>query len=117
MSCGVGRRHSSDPALLLLAATASIQPLAWELPYAVGAALKSQKKKKNHNVASNLRKYQMYVDVYMIHQIHTHKKTQADFLIYLSCCFYKGCSVPHDGLRGRLIMRESKRYSLCPLLL
>ena len=39
-----------DPALLWLwcrpAATAPIGPLAWELPYAVGAALKSQKKKK-----------------------------------------------------------------------
>ena len=49
MSCGVGRRHSSDPALLWLwrrpAAVAQIQPLAWETPYAAGAALKSGKKK------------------------------------------------------------------------
>ena len=29
-----------------LAATALIRPLAWDLPYAVGVALKSQKKKK-----------------------------------------------------------------------
>ena len=44
MSCGVGRRHSSDPALLWLwcrpAAVAPIQPLAWELPYAAAVALK-----------------------------------------------------------------------------
>ena len=44
MSCGVGRRHSSDPLLLWLwcrlAAAAPIQPLAWELPYAIGAAIK-----------------------------------------------------------------------------
>ena len=44
MSCG------SDPTLLWLwrrpAAAALIQPLAWEPPYAVGAALKSKKKKK-----------------------------------------------------------------------
>ena len=50
MSCGVGRRHSSDLMLLWLwgkpAATALIQPLAWEPPYAVGATLKGQKKKK-----------------------------------------------------------------------
>ena len=50
MSCGVGHRNSSDPALLWLwhrhAATAPIRPLAWEPPYATGAALKSQKKKK-----------------------------------------------------------------------
>ena len=44
MSCGVGRRHGSDSALLWLwcrpAATAPTQAPAWELPYAVGAALK-----------------------------------------------------------------------------
>ena len=47
MSCGVGQRHGLDPAWLWLwcrpAATALIQPLAWELPYAEGAALKRQK--------------------------------------------------------------------------
>ena len=32
-----------------LAATAPIQPLAWELLYAVGAALKKKKKKKKEN--------------------------------------------------------------------
>ena len=50
MSCGVGRRHSSDSVLLWLwcklAAAALIQPLAWEHPYAVGAALQRPKKKK-----------------------------------------------------------------------
>ena len=46
MSCGVGCRRSSDPALLWLwlAAVAPIGPLAWELPYATSAALKSNKK-------------------------------------------------------------------------
>ena len=51
MSCGVGHRHSPDPMLLWpwcrLAATALIRPLAGELPYATGAALKKQKKLKN----------------------------------------------------------------------
>ena len=44
MSCGVGRRHGSDPMYLWCApaATALIWPLAWELPYAVGVALKRQ---------------------------------------------------------------------------
>ena len=53
MSCGVGRRRGSDPALLWLwrkpVATAPIRPLAWEPPYAEGAAqemAKRQKKKK-----------------------------------------------------------------------
>ena len=49
MSCGIGCRHGSDPALLChrLTAVAPIRPLAWELPYASGATLKEQKKKKN----------------------------------------------------------------------
>ena len=53
MSCGVGRRIGSDPVLLWLwrrpAATAPIQPLAWEPPYATGVAqdmAKRPKKKK-----------------------------------------------------------------------
>ena len=48
MSCGAGHRCGSDPELLRLwcrpaAAVALIQPLAWELPYAAGAALKKKK--------------------------------------------------------------------------
>ena len=49
MSCGVGCRHGSDLVLLWLwcrpGATAPIQLLAWEPPYAVGTALKRPKKK------------------------------------------------------------------------
>ena len=49
MSGGVDCRLGLDLALLWLwhrlAATAPIQPLAWEPPYAVGAALKRQKVK------------------------------------------------------------------------
>ena len=51
MCCGgVGCRHGSDLMLLWLwhrsEATALIQALAWELPYAVGTTLKKAKKKK-----------------------------------------------------------------------
>ena len=53
MSCGVGHRRGLDPKLLWLwhrpAATALIRPLAWEPPYAVGAApekAKGPKKEK-----------------------------------------------------------------------
>ena len=50
VSCGVGRRHGLDLVLLWLwhrpAATAPIRPLAWEPPYAAGAALKKTKKIK-----------------------------------------------------------------------
>ena len=45
VSCGVGHRCYLDPKLLWLwsAAIVLIQPLAWELPYAEGVALKRQK--------------------------------------------------------------------------
>ena len=43
MSYGIGGRRGSDPALLWLwrkpMATAKIQPLAWEPPYAMDEAL------------------------------------------------------------------------------
>ena len=57
MSCGVGCRRGSDPELLWLwcrlAAVALIRPLAWEPPYAMGAAqemAKRKKKKKQKNM-------------------------------------------------------------------
>jgi len=47
MSYGVGCRHGSDPVLLCLwhrlAATAPTGPLAWEPPYAAGAAQEMEK--------------------------------------------------------------------------
>ena len=50
MSCGVGCRRGSDPVLLWPwnrpAATAPISPLAWEPPYATGAALEKANQKK-----------------------------------------------------------------------
>ena len=50
MSCVVGHRRGLDLALLWLwrrpAAIVSIQPLAWEPPYAVSVALKTKQNKK-----------------------------------------------------------------------
>ena len=50
MSCGVGHTCSSDPTLQWLwcrpASAAPSQPLAWELPYVVGIALKSQQQQQ-----------------------------------------------------------------------
>ena len=58
MSCGVGYRRSSDPELLWLwcrpAAPALIRPLAWELPYAVGAVLKRQKQTNKQVLLMNI---------------------------------------------------------------
>ena len=53
MSCGVDCSRGSNPALLWLwhrpVATVLIRPLAWEPPYAVGAAQRDSKKKKKKN--------------------------------------------------------------------
>ena len=61
VSCGGGRRRGSDPVLLWLwrrpAATAPIRPLVWELPYAVGAALKGQKTQKKKKKLSYQQKH------------------------------------------------------------
>ena len=47
MSCGVGPRGSSDLVFQCrLATVAPIGHLAWEPPYALGAALKDKKTKK-----------------------------------------------------------------------
>ena len=66
MSCGVGRRCSSDPALLWLgcrlAAIAPVGPLAWEPPYAnPEKTKKDQKKKKKEKKGKINRKYQTEV--------------------------------------------------------
>ena len=64
MSCGVGPRCGSDLVLLWLwcrlAAVAPIRLLAWEPPYATGAALKNKtnkqktpKKQKNKEIIEN----------------------------------------------------------------
>ena len=62
MSCGVGRRRGSDPALQWLwrrlAAIALIGPLAWEPPYAAGTALEKEKKKKSLQKANEKLKTQ-----------------------------------------------------------
>ena len=48
VSCGVGHRGDSDP-VLGGRGVAPIRPLAWELPYAMGTALKRQKNKNKKN--------------------------------------------------------------------
>ena len=56
LSCGVGCRRGSDPVLLWLwrrpVATALIRPLAWEPPYATGAALEKAKRQTNKQTKS-----------------------------------------------------------------
>ena len=78
MSCGVGCRRGSDPALLCLwrspVATALIQPLAWESPYAAVSVqeivtttttttkTKDKKKKKKNPTAAALTSVQAWVE-------------------------------------------------------
>ena len=54
MSCDVGHRCSSDPALLWRrpAAVAPIRLLAWEPPYAAGTTLKSKKKERKKEIVT-----------------------------------------------------------------
>ena len=66
VSCGVGCRRGSDPALLWIwrrpVATAPIRPLAWEPPYAVGAAQeKGKKTKKKKKVSSSILVIGLYI--------------------------------------------------------
>lgn len=60
MSCGVGCRYVSDPELLWLwrgpVTTAPIRPLAWEPPYAIGAALEKVKRQKTKNKKNKQKK-------------------------------------------------------------
>ena len=52
------REHCTDRVLLQLwcrpAAVATIRPLAWELPHALGVILKKEKKQKTKNLRSSL---------------------------------------------------------------
>ena len=60
-SCGVGCRWGSNPTLLWLwcrpVAMALIRPLAWESPYAAGAALEKAKKTKRQKMKSQEESY------------------------------------------------------------
>ena len=73
VSCGIGRRHGLDPVLQWLwcrpAAVALIQPLAWKLLYAVGVALKKQKKEKYMTYI--VMTYMIYIMAYIIMFIKT----------------------------------------------
>ena len=69
MSCGVGHRGGWDLALLRLwcrpATAALIRLLAWEPPYAMGAALKRHKKKIRKEKMNKMSK--RIVTVYFIY--------------------------------------------------
>ena len=63
MSCGVVRRRGSDPPLLWLwcrpSAAALIIPLACELPYAAGVALKRQQQQQQQKKKYGINRYKL----------------------------------------------------------
>ena len=52
MSCGVGRRQSSDPTLYCGYAAGRQLPLPWELAYAVRTALKKKRFEVEYDILS-----------------------------------------------------------------
>ena len=77
MSCGVGCRCGSDLSLLWLwsrlAATALIRPLAWEPPYATGAALEKAKRQTKQNKTKQKNFQQTKVQDQMTSQVNSIK--------------------------------------------
>ena len=71
MSCGVGCRHGSDPALLWLwcrpVATALIRPLAWEPPYAAEAAQENGKKTNKTKTKEHTRRHTIFFKANLKH--------------------------------------------------
>ena len=71
MNHDVGRRRGLDPVWLWLwcrpAAAALIHSLAWEFPYAMGAALKRPKKKKKFKLIF----FFLYITLYLTWKLST----------------------------------------------
>ena len=116
MSCGVGRRHGSDPALLWLwrrpVATAPIQPLAWEPPYAAGAAqeivtttttttTKDKKEKKKKRQAINTQGA-----VSFIQSIHSHSLSFHSHPIPSSPSYFLSISLLHHHTVHCMLLYE-----------
>ena len=95
MSCGVGCRRSSDPELLWLwrrpVATAPIGPLAWEPPYAEGAAQRNSKKKTKKK---------------MLRFINAKGESKVPLNLENKICAVKGCTpgftVPQIDFLGKM---------------
>ena len=79
MSCGVGRRNSSDPTLLWLwwrpATRAPIWLLAWEPPYAKSTALKKTKSQKTKICRRQPK-------IFLVQHFHIQMKEQLQQLTY-----------------------------------
>ena len=94
MSCDVGHRRGSDLALLWLwcgpVARAPIRPLAWEPPYAVGVALKRQKKKLIKNFKKRIREEFCTSHFIIILNILFEEGNKSGYF-YFTLCQYPPC--------------------------
>ena len=90
VSFGVGHRGSSDSGLLWLwfASAAPIGPLAWELPYATSAALKSKKKKPDEN-----KNISVYYSIFHIHNFWA--------MIMIQNLFFRATGVAYESSQAR----------------
>ena len=92
MSCGVGCKHSSHPALLWLwlwlwrgaVATAPIRLLVWELPYAMSVALEKTKTKPKPNQKHSCSMYHVPFGIITFFKPHDNPKSKVPSL----CPFY-----------------------------
>ena len=124
MTCGVGGRRGSSPALLWLwcrpVATAPIRPLAWEPPYAASAApevaKRDQKKKK--------KKERKRERLPMLDGVHSPAQHALILFSFPEKCFWKWSVRSQDTVsirtwtRSRSQRRSSGgkkiRYVVCP---
>jgi len=98
VSCGVGCRRGSDPALLWLwrrpVATAPIQPLAWEPPYATGVAQEiattKDKKTKDQKKSKTSRRIWMPASTWKI-------STEFIYNIFFKCIQFTWTFLPSSS--------------------
>ena len=120
MCCGVGRRLGSDPTLLWLwcrpAAVALIQPLAWEVPYAIGGGPRKQKKKKKKKDHRNQFYFTKFPKLYNLVRVTQSICPQYPLdLVLLILLFSAHINYDHYGatkLRKRAILNNQKSIPL-----
>ena len=117
MSCGVGCRRGSDPALLWLwcrlVARALIQPLAWEPPCATGAAQEMAKrpKKKEREKTNFYKFFCLFVLLFFRASPSTYGGSQARGLIGGTAA---GLRHSHSNARSKPRLRPTPQLTPTP---
>ena len=85
-------RSDVTVAVVWLAAVAQIRPLAWEPPYAMGAALRSQKKKKRESARRPTFEFGLSTDFLMglVHYLNSCISSLSFFGLFLLMNFSLG---------------------------